>query len=77
MSYYRPYRHERVTAVTDELLSTGEAARRLGVRRGTLGRWRREGKVTPTRVTAGGDARWDLAELERQIRDLAESPDEP
>lgn len=52
------------------LISTGEAARALSVDRSTLARWQREGRVTPTRFTAGGHARWDLDDLERQVANL-------
>lgn len=56
-------------AVTEggRLVSTGEAARHLGVDRSTLGRWVAAGVVTPTRRTIGGQYRWDLDELDRQI----------
>jgi excisionase family DNA binding protein len=54
--------------VVGDLLSTGEAAKRIGVARGTLARWRQEGRVTPTMTTAGGQARWDLDDLKRQLR---------
>lgn len=64
-----------ITAMADRLLSTGEAAKELSVDRSTLARWQREGRVTPARFTAGGHARWDLADLERQVADLR--PREP
>lgn len=57
-------------AVTERLVSTGEAAKALSVDRTTLARWVREGRVTPTSWTAGGHARWDVADLERQIAEL-------
>jgi len=49
------------------LIASSEAARVLGVHRGTLRRWWDAGLVKPAKVTAGGQARWDLADLERQI----------
>lgn len=52
-----------------ELLPTGEAAKRLGIHRGTLVRWREKGLVTPAYVTPGGHARWDLDDLLKQLRD--------
>jgi predicted site-specific integrase-resolvase len=55
--------------VVGDLLSTGEAAKRIGVARGTLARWRQAGRVIPTMTTAGGQARWDIADLKRQLRD--------
>lgn len=49
------------------LLGTGQAAKAIGIDRGTLRRWWREGRVTPEWVTAGGQARWDVAKLKRQL----------
>ena len=51
------------------LVATGVAARELGIDRGTLVRWWQHGLVTPTIVTAGGHARWDLQELRQQLKD--------
>jgi DNA-binding transcriptional MerR regulator len=58
--------------VPPRLVSSGEAARQLGVGRSTLHRWWRDGLVTPALVTAGQHARWDLDDLRRQLRELAE-----
>ncbi len=53
----------------DRLLTTTEAARAIGVSRGTLYRWwKGEGVVEPDSVTIGGQARWDLEDLRAQIR---------
>lgn len=51
------------------LLSTGEAAKRLGIARWTLVRWWQDNMVRPASITAGGHARWDMADLRRQIDD--------
>jgi excisionase family DNA binding protein len=51
------------------LLSTGEAARALGLSTRSLARWAQEGKVTPALVTPGGQYRFDLDDLRRQLRD--------
>lgn len=48
---------------------TGVAARELGIGRATLARWWAEGKVKPAFVTAGGHARWDVADLRQQIEE--------
>lgn len=48
-------------------LRTADAARELDISPSTLARWAREGIVKPARRTAGGQARWDLDELELQI----------
>jgi excisionase family DNA binding protein len=53
--------------VTERLLSSGEAARLIGISRESLTRWAREGKVTPAMVTPGGQYRWRLDDLRRQL----------
>jgi predicted site-specific integrase-resolvase len=53
--------------VSIKLVSTGVAAREIGVARATLARWWRLGYVKPALVTAGGHARWDLTELRREL----------
>ena len=45
------------------LVSTGEAAKLLGVSQPTLNRAVREGKLRPTLTTPGGHRRFDSAEL--------------
>lgn len=45
-----------------EWLSSGEAAREIGVAVETLRRWEREGKITPTR-TLGGHRRFHRDDL--------------
>jgi excisionase family DNA binding protein len=57
-----------VAATQDEpdgahLVSTGEAARLLGVSQPTLNRAVRRGRLRPTLVTPGGHRRFDSAEL--------------
>ncbi len=49
-------------------ITTGDAARALGVSTATLTRWAAAGTVTPAEVTAGGHFRWDLASLRAQVR---------
>ncbi len=49
------------------LVASSEAARVLGVHRGTLRRWWEAGLVKPAKVTAGGQARWNIDDLERQV----------
>lgn len=55
---------------TDGLVPTSVAAKAIGIARSTLNRWRDEGTVTPTLVTAGGHARWDIEDLREQLRAL-------
>lgn len=50
-----------------ELVSTPVAARRLGVSARSVTRWRKKGLVTPDLVTPGGQMRWDVERLRRQI----------
>jgi excisionase family DNA binding protein len=54
-------------AMAGPLVSTGEAARALGIGRSTLARWHAEGTVEAAFITAGGHARWDVEDLRRQI----------
>jgi DNA-binding transcriptional MerR regulator len=55
-------------AVADRpLVRTAEAARALSIDPSTLSRWAKAGIVKPAIRTAGGQARWDLDELRRQV----------
>lgn len=51
----------------ERLVTSGIAARHLGVSIATLSRWTARGYITPARVTAGGQTRWDLEALSRQV----------
>lgn len=55
-------------------VTTGEAARALGVSTATLTRWVAAGKVTPAETTVGGHYRWYLPSLRAQVRGEA-APD--
>lgn len=59
------------------LVPSGAAARAVGVDRATLWRWQTDGKVTPDQVTAGGQARWNIERLRRQLADLRETSTMP
>jgi excisionase family DNA binding protein len=59
------------------LLSTGEAARALGISRPSLSRWVKEGRVRPTLTTPGGQYRFDLDELREQMRRQPRRDPEP
>jgi DNA-binding transcriptional MerR regulator len=61
--------------VTERLLSTGEAAREIGVARRTLAAWAAEGTVRAALYTVGGHARWDLDDLRRQLVELRQRTD--
>jgi 8-oxo-dGTP pyrophosphatase MutT (NUDIX family) len=56
------------------LVTTGEAARAIGVAATTLQRWVNAGRITPTERTLGGHLRWDLDQLRQQIRTIQEGP---
>jgi DNA-binding transcriptional MerR regulator len=67
----RPMRRIRgiVLPVGDEgLVSSGVAAKQLGVDISALSRWVKEGKVVPAQRTVGGHYRWDMAQLRRQLK---------
>jgi DNA-binding transcriptional MerR regulator len=59
----------------DKLVSTGVAAKAVGVSRQTLSRWAQEGLVTPRLITAGGQARWSIDDLMTELRALRERDD--
>jgi predicted site-specific integrase-resolvase len=50
------------------LVATGVAAEAIGIAHSTLSRWWKDGYVTPTVVTPGGHARWDIDDLREQLR---------
>jgi excisionase family DNA binding protein len=56
-----------ITLVAERLVSTGDAAKELGVSRQTLSRWVLEGRVTPAARTAGGQYRFRISELKKQL----------
>jgi DNA-binding transcriptional MerR regulator len=49
-------------------VSTGDAARELGVNIRTLQRWVEAGLIEPDLTTAGGHMRWDLPRLRDELR---------
>ncbi|MEV0698236.1 MerR family transcriptional regulator [Saccharopolyspora sp. NPDC050389] len=51
------------------LVSSSELARELGVTRQTVARWVRSGVITPVTVTAGGQARFDMEQAKRELRE--------
>lgn len=59
-----------VSLVAGDLVTTGEAARKIGVGRATLARWWANGLVTPALVTAGGHARWDIDQLRTDLTQM-------
>lgn len=61
-----------VPSGSERPLSTGEAAKDLGIALRTLQRWIREGSIRPTHRTVGGHARFDPDDLRRQLDALHE-----
>lgn len=53
------------------LVSTGEAARTLGIDRRSLQRWVKDGLVHPDATTVGGHMRWDVERLRAELRRVA------
>jgi DNA-binding transcriptional MerR regulator len=54
--------------VMSRYITTGDAARALGISSATLTRWTAAGIVTPAERTAGGHFRWDMTSLRAQLR---------
>lgn len=52
----------------EPLLSTGDAARALGLNTRSLARWARNGLVTPAMISPGGRYLWDLEDLRSQLQ---------
>ncbi|TDD92728.1 MerR family transcriptional regulator [Saccharopolyspora karakumensis] len=59
--------------MTSNYVSTGDAAKAIGVDRRTLQRWAAEGVVEPALVTPGGHQRWDVDDLKEQLRKMRRS----
>lgn len=64
----------RVTDDPPQLVSSGRAAKALGVSRATLWRWHSRGLVTAALITAGGQLRWNIEQLRHQLTNLQEAP---
>jgi excisionase family DNA binding protein len=56
----------------EKLLTTAQAAEHLGISRGTLARYARDGLLRATLVLPTGHLRWSLDDLHRQMRELRE-----
>jgi 8-oxo-dGTP pyrophosphatase MutT (NUDIX family) len=56
-----------------KLVGTEIAAREIGISRAALWRWAKQGAVTPAWITVGGQYRWNVDDLRRQIQDRKEA----
>jgi DNA-binding transcriptional MerR regulator len=54
--------------MVERLLSTGQAAKAIGVSPRSLSRWVTEGLIEPTLVTPGGHFRFDIDHLKAQMQ---------
>lgn len=61
---------------SDKLLTTTEAAKALGIGRGTLAGYVRRGWVKPFLTLPSGQHRWKLDDLVEQIRALRDRSDD-
>lgn len=57
-------------------MTTGEAAKAVGVHVRTLQDWRKAGLVEADGRTAGGHFRWDIDHLREQLRAMPSSADD-
>lgn len=49
-------------------VSTGEAAKALGVSIRSLQQWAKDGLIEPDHYTAGGHMRWDVERVRAELR---------
>jgi DNA-binding transcriptional MerR regulator len=59
-------------AAGNELLTTAQAARLLGISTRTLVRYAERGYVKPEMVLPSGHRRWILDDVRRQLREVAQ-----
>ena len=55
------------------LMTTAVAASLVGVPERTLRQWAKTGRVVPATVSPGGQRRWDVEDLRRQLADAVPS----
>jgi DNA-binding transcriptional MerR regulator len=65
-----------VTERGERLVSTGEAARALGIARRTLAHYAKTGQLQPSLVLPSGYYRWDVEDIRRQLREMRERGEE-
>lgn len=52
----------------ERLLTTGELAKALGISQRSVARYAQTGQLEPALVTPGGQYRWDLDDVHRQLK---------
>jgi DNA-binding transcriptional MerR regulator len=55
---------------SERLVSTGEAARALGISPRTLSHYAKTGQLEPALVLPSGYYKWDVEEIRAQLREL-------
>lgn len=58
----------------EQMLTTAQAAKVLGVSARTLARYVERGQLTPTVVLPSGHYRWLLSDIRAQLRELRQRP---
>ncbi|MBA3906786.1 MAG: helix-turn-helix domain-containing protein [Pseudonocardiales bacterium] len=67
---------ERPAPRREDLLTTAEVARRLGVAPRTVGNWIQSGRLKPTLTTMGGHARFLWEDVEDQVEAAEQARDD-
>jgi predicted site-specific integrase-resolvase len=57
----------------EDLVTTAQAAKILGINRTTLGRYAKQGLLKPALVLPTGHLRWNLDDVRRQMQEIRES----
>lgn len=58
------------------LVTSGQLARELGVSKGAVLNWHREGLISPEFTTPGGHMRWNVEKVREQLREQRTRPEE-
>ncbi|RCW38825.1 helix-turn-helix protein [Halopolyspora algeriensis] len=54
----------------DRLLTSGQLAKELGISHQSITHYARTGQLEPALVTPGGQYRWNLDDVHRQLREM-------
>jgi excisionase family DNA binding protein len=58
-----------MAAAEEQMLTTGQLAKRLNVSTNTVGVWVKKGQLRPTLVTPGNRFRWLWSDVQRQMEE--------